>query len=86
LQDGTVEIEFFNRAITLFTTEDEVVKRIRRVMGKIDEQKGSVKSPYNMKVRDKKIPAMTNKIGRNEPCSCGSEKKYKRCCGKYNYE
>jgi hypothetical protein len=22
------------------------------------------------------------KIGRNEPCSCGSGKKYKRCCGK----
>ncbi len=22
------------------------------------------------------------KIGRNEPCSCGSGKKYKKCCGK----
>jgi SWIM/SEC-C metal-binding protein len=22
------------------------------------------------------------KIGRNEPCPCGSEKKYKKCCGK----
>ncbi|MCZ0701627.1 uncharacterized protein YecA (UPF0149 family) [Natronobacillus azotifigens] len=21
------------------------------------------------------------KIGRNHPCPCGSEKKYKRCCG-----
>jgi uncharacterized protein len=21
------------------------------------------------------------KVGRNEPCSCGSGKKYKRCCG-----
>lgn len=21
------------------------------------------------------------KIGRNEPCPCGSGKKYKRCCG-----
>lgn len=24
----------------------------------------------------------TNKIGRNDPCLCGSGKKYKRCCGK----
>jgi len=24
----------------------------------------------------------TGKIGRNEPCPCGSGKKYKRCCGK----
>ncbi|MHA7840479.1 MAG: YchJ family protein [Gammaproteobacteria bacterium] len=23
-----------------------------------------------------------NKIGRNEPCSCGSGKKYKKCCGR----
>lgn len=23
-----------------------------------------------------------NKIGRNEPCICGSGKKYKKCCGK----
>ena len=22
------------------------------------------------------------KIGRNEPCPCGSDKKYKKCCGK----
>ena len=24
--------------------------------------------------------ALRRKIGRNEPCPCGSEKKYKRCC------
>jgi phage gp36-like protein len=24
------------------------------------------------------------KIGRNEPCPCGSGKKYKKCCGRYN--
>jgi len=23
-----------------------------------------------------------NKLGRNEPCPCGSGKKYKKCCGK----
>jgi len=22
------------------------------------------------------------KVGRNEPCPCGSGKKYKKCCGK----
>jgi tetratricopeptide (TPR) repeat protein len=25
-------------------------------------------------------PAVSNKIGRNEPCPCGSGKKYKKCC------
>ncbi len=24
---------------------------------------------------------MTEKINRNDPCSCGSGKKYKKCCG-----
>lgn len=26
-------------------------------------------------------PARSNKVGRNEPCPCGSGRKYKRCCG-----
>jgi uncharacterized protein len=26
-------------------------------------------------------PARSDKVGRNEPCPCGSGKKYKRCCG-----
>ena len=26
----------------------------------------------------------TNKVGRNDPCPCGSGKKYKFCCGKKN--
>ncbi len=31
---------------------------------------------HNMTVRNKK------KVGRNDPCPCGSGKKYKDCCGK----
>lgn len=27
------------------------------------------------------IRTRENKVGRNEPCPCGSGKKYKRCCG-----
>lgn len=27
-------------------------------------------------------PIISNKIGRNDPCSCGSGIKYKKCCGK----
>jgi SEC-C motif-containing protein len=25
--------------------------------------------------------AKAPKVGRNDPCSCGSGKKYKKCCG-----
>ena len=30
----------------------------------------------------KKQPKKSDKIGRNDPCPCGSGKKYKQCCGK----
>jgi SWIM/SEC-C metal-binding protein len=26
-------------------------------------------------------PVKSDKIGRNDPCPCGSGKKYKKCCG-----
>ncbi len=26
--------------------------------------------------------AVSSKVGRNDPCTCGSGKKYKKCCGK----
>ncbi len=32
-------------------------------------------NPLKTKVAEKKV-------GRNEPCPCGSNKKYKKCCGK----
>ena len=39
LTDDVVEIEVFNRGITLFTTDDERVKRIHRVLCKLDDRK-----------------------------------------------
>jgi preprotein translocase subunit SecA len=30
----------------------------------------------------KKQPKKVSKVGRNDPCPCGSGKKYKQCCGK----
>ena len=30
----------------------------------------------------KKAPKKSTKVGRNDPCPCGSGKKYKQCCGK----
>ena len=34
------------------------------------------------KYRDSVMVRNENKIGRNDPCTCGSGKKYKKCCGK----
>ena len=29
-----------------------------------------------------KVQKKSTKVGRNDPCPCGSGKKYKQCCGK----
>jgi Predicted metal-binding protein related to the C-terminal domain of SecA len=38
-------------------------------------------SNLNLDVLSTQIRRATPKIGRNEPCPCGSGKKYKKCCG-----
>ncbi|HHX61377.1 MAG TPA: SEC-C domain-containing protein [Epulopiscium sp.] len=42
------------------------------------EKRKEIKKDYNRS----KIVVNEKKIGRNEPCDCGSGKKYKKCCGK----
>jgi hypothetical protein len=39
LTDNVVEIEVFNRGIALFTTDDKKIKRIHRVLCKLDDGK-----------------------------------------------
>ena len=34
------------------------------------------------KEQAKKQPKRVQKVGRNDPCPCGSGKKYKNCCGR----
>lgn len=33
------------------------------------------------RMNPKQAPRRVERIGRNEPCPCGSGKKYKKCCG-----
>ncbi|MEG0857906.1 MAG: SEC-C metal-binding domain-containing protein [Terrisporobacter sp.] len=43
-----------------------------------DEKRKEIKKQYN----ESTIVRNENKVGRNDPCTCGSGKKYKKCCGK----
>lgn len=46
----------------------------------LDEEKRiEIKKNFN---RDRIFVRETEKVGRNDPCPCGSGKKYKKCCGK----
>lgn len=42
------------------------------------EKRKEIKAAYN----STKTVVKEDKIGRNDPCPCGSGKKYKKCCGK----
>ena len=65
-----------DRDITLFLLKAEVKQNI--------ERKEVVKNKLTNDTDDtaKKSQAKSNKVGRNDPCPCGSGKKYKQCCGK----
>lgn len=43
-----------------------------------DEKRKQIKKDFN---RSKQV-IVEEKVGRNDPCPCGSGKKYKKCCGK----
>ena len=62
--------------VTIFLLKAEIQKTVERkpVTRNVqtnDDKSDSVKKPKKSK-----------KVGRNDPCPCGSGKKYKQCCGK----
>ncbi len=58
-------------------------QHIDPLTGEDDAASGSITPPSSGK-RDPNNPATWGKVGRNEPCPCGSGKKYKHCHGALN--
>ena len=61
--------------ISLYLLKAEITQNTERkqtIVGKAQDGKEKLKS----------TPKTSKKIGRNDPCPCGSGKKYKQCCGK----
>jgi len=75
-------------------TREEVVEKIYWVQVSQDEAAPLVEPPvqqqrmvFNLGDHDEPAPAQApaksqRNVGRNDPCPCGSGKKYKKCCGK----
>ena len=65
-----------NKDVSIYLLKAEIMQNT--------ERKEIVKNKITNDGKDhKKIQAKnTKKIGRNDPCPCGSGKKYKQCCGK----
>ncbi|WP_297433825.1 preprotein translocase subunit SecA [Sulfurimonas sp.] len=67
------------------TAEEEAAKLAQQ----LEEEKRAQEALMHFNLRDDvdidaedDLPVIEKKIARNEPCPCGSGKKYKQCCGK----
>jgi len=69
-------LDTIDREITIYLLRAEVRQNTERKQVAKGE---AVVDPNKVK---KATPKKVNKIGRNDPCPCGSGKKYKQCCGK----
>lgn len=64
-----------------FPNEEEYIKTMDWYLNEVLDEKGREKQFHRMMFGEQN-PIRVNKIGRNDPCPCGSGKKYKKCCGK----
>ena len=84
-------IEYRNEAFDMFqgmieAIQEDVVTYIMRVTpqitARVPEQPKNVSENRYEDQQSAKTPRRTGEqVGRNDPCPCGSGKKYKRCCG-----
>ena len=78
IKEGIVEL--------ILKTKVKPVEEDRGVF--TEAPKNFIHSRYKALDKDKKQPesksavSSADKVGRNQPCPCGSGKKYKKCCGK----
>ncbi len=69
-------LDQINKNITLYLLKAEVRQNLeRKEVNNKQANSGEEKSSSPTQTK-------SNKVGRNEPCPCGSGKKYKQCCGK----
>ena len=71
-------LQKIDKDISVFLLKAEIRQNIERKAVK----KEKMMTNEDKSTVEKKQPTRVNKIGRNDPCPCGSGKKYKQCHGK----
>ncbi|MEN3005242.1 MAG: SEC-C metal-binding domain-containing protein [Dehalobacterium formicoaceticum] len=61
---------------------DDVVDRAIDIYTSLGNDQKAAELKKELKTVSRNTPVSVIKIGRNDPCPCGSGKKYKKCCGK----
>ena len=74
-----IEFDFEKLLWNMYDAKADWLYGLEEWNGIFDEEKRKqIKKDYNRS----KIVVKDEKVGRNDPCTCGSGKKYKKCCGK----
>jgi len=69
-------LQNIDKDVTIFLVKAEIKQNIERKEVSKDKITNDGKDAVKAK------PKKSDKVGRNDPCPCGSGKKYKQCCGK----
>jgi len=75
-----MESNFFSYVFSgmlMFSANKENVEKMASILNKYNLE---YFEPYDLLEREKAFASEKRKIGRNEPCPCGSGVKYKKCC------
>lgn len=74
----TVELLFH---VKVKMEEDEEIKLKKEQSQQIKEERKDIFSEASEEIKKEPVRRAMPKVGRNDPCPCGSGKKYKKCCG-----
>ena len=78
IREATIEYIFRFQLVHEPLRRVPIVQNIRAEK----QEGGNVMLAPGIKAKKTETAAMPAKLGRNDPCPCGSGKKYKKCCGK----
>jgi SEC-C motif len=79
--DSLAELDQVETDLVMFALDERL--RLNGLTPVFAEEEASSQEPAARieGVEDAPVAAASQKIGRNDPCPCGSGKKFKKCCG-----
>jgi hypothetical protein len=76
---GTSRVEFFTVASEYFFERPKLLEKNHPKLY------SALEKVFNQKMSNKKLRRTGGKIGKNSKCPCGSNQKFKKCCGRSHY-
>ena len=76
--DGIADLDATETDLVMFALDERL--RLNGLAPVFVEEEGDRSQESEVRMEDS-APAAAQKVGRNDPCPCGSGKKFKKCCG-----